>query len=145
MSQLSSILGYFYLLGQQCLLCVSLFYQLSTRFLPALYLFLYLCLIIAYPEKGLFNILRWWYCFLMDCFSMLGRFNGTPTSCWESWTPETKYMHSRVECVCCSFFSDCFNIIYLSQFLHDNLLNIFYTDVVVKMEPVDEEITINQG
>ena len=44
-----------------------------------------------------------------------------------------------------SLVSDCFNIIYLSQFLHDNLLNIFYTDVVVKMEPVDEETTINQG
>ena len=46
---------------------------------------------------------------------------------------------------CCSFFSNCFNLIYLSQFLHDNLMNMFYTDVVVKMEPVDEEITINQG
>ena len=145
MSQLSSILDYFYLLGQQCLLCVSLFYQLSTRFLPALYLFLYWCLRIDYPVKGPSNILGCWYCFIMNCFSMLGGFNGTVTSCWESRTPETKYMHSRVECVCCSFFSDCFNIIYLSQFLCDNLLNIFYTDVVVKREPVDEETTINQG
>ena len=71
--------------------------------------------------------------------------------CWNSFPRKetAQYLEMVVyphNAVCMLFiFSDCFNPIYLSQFLHNNLLNIFYTDVVVKMEPVEEEITINQG